>query len=1183
MRRKFVAALAVALTCVMTASSLPGQMVRAEEISMEDISEEETPESEQSREELPENGESGEKELPESEQLEEKELLGDEKSNEDTLTGNQNPDEKESERGTPEKTLRKAAVSTLASQPSERAGSPYKVSNERQFENAIDEIEDGAEKEAVIILASDYTGTAPSLGHGAAGKHITLQSEGEDVKPVRLTNGGYLSGDVTFDNVQINFRGTTSPEFYANGHLFETTLRTTTEFEYASTALILYGGAEDTDVTGDTNLILRSGMYKEVYGGGYNGSVNGNVNLTIGSQVGEPAEALKIQSAFGGGYAKKNPAKVSGDVNLNVYSGSVSNYLYGGGRTAGKKAEDTDRDAAAVAGTVNLNIGYEGINEGKISIQTVYAGSYNSSVNAVKLHTYTSGSFYGGGNCDTVYDSISIIAEGQGTKAANIRGAGTVTYPENNNSGPVRVGSRHTADTPVIQTQYAYETSDTKTLASVYTDAGVQTEIYGDVKTEIPADANVKLRMLSVGTSANTSTLDIRGKSELVINGTVNAGFVQGDRAETDSNKELAESTVTVADRAVLSTGVFQDWGTVILEGGSDTKVDSINFTSAFPGSNETSGNVPFDNVYNLNLRDNAKLDTRNIASSLLGNADLGDALWIMRGRMTIEGDLEMNQTDLQIPAVVPGQNYGARNRNIALKANGTGSGTCNVTLMDKDTWTEAVPTVGDNYILLNKDNAPSQKSILLVNTNKGKKYFARVDDARGGNYYMWQVAEPAEFIYIRPEDQTIYTGGEDGSVDNAEFPHPIYLDDAKGTEIADNLTFKVDGTEWNDPDNEYPFTVKYYEKKSDGTAGAEITNDEHYGDFIAKIVPVDSVDADEITLADDTKVSFEDGTLRIRYVSSFTEASGNELTVEAVIYDPDDAASKAQAQKQAEELAVQEEAVTAILPEDTDILLNGKSAYVYPDSAQDQISLLCDELLPVSAGADNSQREEMLLDKAQDEGFDTDGYESTFRYLDLVDENNSNAWVASTKGTDVFWAYPEGRDKDSDIQLLHFTGLHREYQMNGQSLADQVAASEVEEVSFEKTEAGIWFHIDQSGFSPFLLNWEKEDVEAGETEKPDIDKPNTDEPDTEAPDTEVPDVEAADTDRADEDQSGNGGSGESDGGQVGNRNAGSTSADADWEAPQTGVDERLVLPAVAALFSAACAGTVIYRRKRTK
>ena len=76
-------------------------------------------------------------------------------------------------------------------------------------------------------------------------------------------------------------------------------------------------------------------------------------------------------------------------------------------------------------------------------------------------------------------------------------------------------------------------------------------------------------------------------------------------------------------------------------------------------------------------------------------------------------------------------------------------------------------------------------------------------------------------------------------------------------------------------------------------------------------------------------------------------------------------------------------------------------------------------------------------------------------------------------EGTDVFWAYPEGADKDSDIQLLHFTGLHREYQMNGQSLADQVAASEVEKVSFEKTEAGIWFHIDQSGFSPFLLNWE--------------------------------------------------------------------------------------------------------------
>ena len=119
----------------------------------------------------------------------------------------------------------------------------------------------------------------------------------------------------------------------------------------------------------------------------------------------------------------------------------------------------------------------------------------------------------------------------------------------------------------------------------------------------------------------------------------------------------------------------------------------------------------------------------------------------------------------------------------------------------------------------------------------------------------------------------------------NAEFPHPIYLvTDSEGneTELGDDVSFYVDGVLWEDEESEYPFTVEYYDAE-----GNEITDDEHYGDFTAKIVPAEGVDADKITIgnAPGSPVFFEDGTLRIRYVSSYTDASANSLTTEAQTY----------------------------------------------------------------------------------------------------------------------------------------------------------------------------------------------------------------------------------------------------------------------------------------------------------
>lgn len=318
-----------------------------------------------------------------------------------------------------------------------------------------------------------------------------------------------------------------------------------------------------------------------------------------------------------------------------------------------------------------------------------------------------------------------------------------------------------------------------------------------------------------------------------------------------------------------------------------------------------------------------------------------------------------------------------------------------------------------------------------------------------------------AEFVTLYPENQTIYTGGEDGDVANPEFPHPIYLiqDDDGNTSVLETDDVLVNGSAW-DGDTQLPFTVKYYDSDNQ-----EITSDRYYGDFTAKIVLADGVEAEDITV-NGKSITLENGMLRIRYVSSFTEASNNALTTDALSYTDD---SKTQMKNQAEDSGKP----SVLLPEDTTIYLNGNKNYAYPAKTDCQIALLFDELLPVSSGGSNQDYIDALTAHAADKGFDLSEKESQFRYLDLVDVNDSNAWVSSSKGCDVFWPYPDGTDSSTEFQLLHFEGLHREYRMEGQdSLEEQIAASAVSSVEIETTDAGVWFHIPESGFSPFALIW---------------------------------------------------------------------------------------------------------------
>ena len=100
------------------------------------------------------------------------------------------------------------------------------------------------------------------------------------------------------------------------------------------------------------------------------------------------------------------------------------------------------------------------------------------------------------------------------------------------------------------------------------------------------------------------------------------------------------------------------------------------------------------------------------------------------------------------------------------------------------------------------------------------------------------------------------------------------------------------------------------------------------------------------------------------------------------------------------------------------------------------------------------------------------------FKYLDLVDRNNGNAWVKAVdsagNGADVTvrWPLPAGTSGSTRFTLLHFEGLHRE--MDSSSIEQAVRVCSVKSISAENTGTHVEFQVTGGEFSPFALVWEE-------------------------------------------------------------------------------------------------------------
>ena len=188
--------------------------------------------------------------------------------------------------------------------------------------------------------------------------------------------------------------------------------------------------------------------------------------------------------------------------------------------------------------------------------------------------------------------------------------------------------------------------------------------------------------------------------------------------------------------------------------------------------------------------------------------------------------------------------------------------------------------------------------------------------------------------------------------------------------------------------------------------------------------------------------------------------------------------------------VAEEVDAITAVEPENVDYYINGSKIPVVMNESASNVQLLNDTIVNES-GSQDVMENAIVSEAANDPDVNIDAdYAFDFRYLDLVDTDNGNAYVTMGEGQEmtIYWPYPEGMDQDDTFYIAHFDGLDREF--TAEELNTAVANSDLKlyhegdaTYELETTEFGIKFTT--SSFSPFALVYDASQADDGDDNPP--------------------------------------------------------------------------------------------------
>lgn len=359
-----------------------------------------------------------------------------------------------------------------------------------------------------------------------------------------------------------------------------------------------------------------------------------------------------------------------------------------------------------------------------------------------------------------------------------------------------------------------------------------------------------------------------------------------------------------------------------------------------------------------------------------------------------------------------------------------------------------------------------------------------------GGDGYAVVLLQENEnsrgIVSLAPADLTAYMGG-DGGYENVVGP------EGESESTLPRPVFRVISAPAGVDVTDFVFTNKI-------TAGGQVVSTNSW-----KLVPVDTVDSSgqyyrfegttdttpavrfqftdsdgNVTVDGDFETSAEQELYKQYRISVYSGAEDGQTSAVTVTYEEDpytpaigfgtltvratadeDPTSPVLASKPAELAAG---TAAAVVSGDTVYTLGATGIVLSEDNNEGFApSLLFDNIID-EEGVDRTAALLGRIDGATKEN-------SQAKYLDLVDANNGNAWIKSSKGVTVYWVLPEGVSDDAEISLWHFRGLHRDADGSGFDIND-VAAVSPEEVEFTRDGSTIVFDVEEGGFSPFVLTW---------------------------------------------------------------------------------------------------------------
>ena len=687
----------------------------------------------------------------------------------------------------------------------------YEVSSDSELIAALSSIQTGTDTEATIVLKADVTVQSTSGGSytasfGVAGKHITVKSEDGEMKKLKFPFYGILSGDCTFDNVNV-----TGSRLFCNG--YRTIFTENGQIHLSET---LYGGGYKTTVnstyvviaaTGYINPSSSSGLH-DVIGGSYQGSVEGDTYLEITGNIkmqggnhlnpgcmkgdGSSGNGRNVPDVYVGGnatliYDNKNsidtasPAiegtygcEMKGDVTLDVRAG----------RVAGIVGTEEPVDKSIIRGNLHIiagNPAYEntdrvlrlGSNWPIIGAGHSFAtmpgavGNYTVGGN-ITIDTYENVWAWDKGTTPDSYDLPEIYGALRGNVGGNI----TI------NAHGSHVQNIFGASDSVVQGSVTVNATDVELKNSEYDTEYDEGYLFGLWERGIPATANgpvtvnvnggdVGLVMVTDQTTAPAgSSINVTGKPKIRtgIRGTQASSYstefpvANVQACETVIPFVKGMSQVNITDNSNVKVHTMTNNAGLLVEEGSTLTTDQkqvwIWGNTVVNGTWEQlhSQTADYNDIFvNGTTQIGSNGHLINHGTSNLKGAVTNDGVMALMGWALLQNNYTANNGELRLPTVAAGANYDTGTIPVQIK--GLSTGTTTVNTVDPADWnTLKKPALGDNYILSKKNtDAPAQEVFLLENEDALQSgwFLKRMADADGtDDYYMWQVASGIRMVF---------------------------------------------------------------------------------------------------------------------------------------------------------------------------------------------------------------------------------------------------------------------------------------------------------------------------------------------------------------------------------------------------------------------------------------------------